>query len=56
MQAYDKSMQRGDTHLVLKPDSDFFRFFSDPSGLPSPEAQASPGAPAAPSPAQPGRK
>jgi membrane protease subunit HflC len=56
MQAYDKSMQRGDTHLVLKPDSDFFRFFSDPSGQASPEAQASPGAPAAPSPAQPGRK
>jgi membrane protease subunit HflC len=54
MQAYDKSMQRGDTHLVLKPDSDFFRFFSDPSGQPSPAAQASPGAPAAP--AQPGRK
>jgi len=56
MQAYDKSMQRGDTHLVLKPDSDFFRFFSDPSGQQPPEAQASPGAPAAPSPAQPGRK
>jgi membrane protease subunit HflC len=56
MQAYDKSMQRGDTHLVLKPDSDFFRFFSDPSGQLPPEAQASPGAPAAPSPAQPGRK
>jgi modulator of FtsH protease HflC len=56
MQAYDKSMQRGDTHLVLKPDSDFFRFFSDPSGQASPEAQASPGAPAAASPAQPGRK
>jgi modulator of FtsH protease HflC len=32
MQAYDKSMQRGDTRLVLKPDSDFFRYFSDPSG------------------------
>ena len=56
MQAYDKSMLRGDTHLVLKPDSDFFRFFSDPSGQPSPEAQANPGAPAAPSPTQPGRK
>jgi modulator of FtsH protease HflC len=32
MQAYDRSMQRGDTRLVLKPDSDFFRYFSDPSG------------------------
>jgi modulator of FtsH protease HflC len=33
MQAYEKSMP-GDTHLVLKPDSDFFRYFSDPSGRP----------------------
>jgi modulator of FtsH protease HflC len=32
MQAYEKSLQRGDTHLVLKPDSDFFRFFGNPSG------------------------
>ena len=32
MQAYEKSMQRGDTRLVLRPDSDFFRYFSDPSG------------------------
>jgi modulator of FtsH protease HflC len=56
MQAYDRSMLRGDTHMVLKPDSDFFRFFSDPSGLPPPEAQASPNGPVAPSPNQPGRK
>jgi modulator of FtsH protease HflC len=55
MQAYDKSMLRGDTHMVLKPDSDFFRFFSDPSGQSSPETQASPGATAVP-PTQPGRK
>jgi membrane protease subunit HflC len=32
MQAYEKSMQRGDTRLVLKPDSDFFRYFADPAG------------------------
>jgi len=56
MQAYDRSMQRGDTHMVLKPDSDFFRFFSAPSGQQTPEAQASPGGPAAPSLNQPGRK
>jgi membrane protease subunit HflC len=56
MQAYDKSMQRGDTHLVLKPDSDFFRYFSDPSGQPSPEGQTSPGAPAAPPAPPSGRK
>ena len=32
MQAYEKSMQHTDTHLVLRPDSDFFRYFGDPSG------------------------
>jgi membrane protease subunit HflC len=32
MQAYERSMQKGDTHLVLRPDSDFFRYFGDPSG------------------------
>jgi membrane protease subunit HflC len=32
MQAYERSMQHGDTHLVLRPDSDFFRFFGDPAG------------------------
>jgi len=35
MQAYERSMQHGDTHLVLKPDTDFFRYFSDPSGRPA---------------------
>jgi membrane protease subunit HflC len=32
MQAYERSMQKGDTHMVLRPDSDFFRYFGDPSG------------------------
>ncbi len=32
MQAYERSMQHSDTHLVLRPDSDFFRFFGDPTG------------------------
>ena len=32
MQAYENSMQHGDTRLVLRPDSDFFRYFGDPSG------------------------
>ena len=36
MQAYEKSMQHGDTRLVLRPDTDFFRFFSDPSGRETP--------------------
>jgi modulator of FtsH protease HflC len=42
MQAYEKSMQRGDTRLVLRPDTDFFRFFSNPSGELPPEAPAAP--------------
>jgi membrane protease subunit HflC len=55
MQAYDKSMQRGDTRLVLKPDTDFFRYFSNPSGQPPPGAAANspastPSAPPAPGP------
>ena len=41
MQAYERSMQRGDTHMVLRPDGDFFRYFGDPTGK-SPD-----GAPAA---------
>ena len=32
MQAYERSMQHGDTHLVLRPDTDFFRYFGDPTG------------------------
>jgi hypothetical protein len=44
MQAYERSIQHGDTHLVLRPDTDFFRFFGDPSGTP-PEHAAAPGAP-----------
>ena len=37
MQAYERSLQHGDTHLVLRPDTDFFRYFSDPSGKEPPE-------------------
>jgi modulator of FtsH protease HflC len=32
MQAYDRSLARSDTRLVLRPDSNFFRYFGDPSG------------------------
>ena len=32
MQAYEASMKSSDTRLVLKPDTNFFRFFNDPSG------------------------
>jgi membrane protease subunit HflC len=44
MQAYERSMQRGDTHLVLRPDSYFFRYFGDPTGK-GPENAAAPAAP-----------
>lgn len=32
MQAYESSFQRGDTRMLLKPDSEFFRFFVAPDG------------------------
>jgi modulator of FtsH protease HflC len=32
MQAYEASLRPNDTRLVVKPDSDFFRYFGDPSG------------------------
>jgi modulator of FtsH protease HflC len=44
MQAYDNSMQHSNTNLVLKPDSDFFRYFNQPSGQ-SPPAPANPARP-----------
>ncbi len=47
MQAYEKSMQHSDTHLVLRPDSDFFRYFGDPSRQDAAGGAAAPAAPAA---------
>jgi modulator of FtsH protease HflC len=44
MQAYERSMQHSDTHLVLRPDSNFFRYFGDPQGKLPPGGSA--GAPA----------
>jgi modulator of FtsH protease HflC len=32
MQAYEAGLKHNDTRMVLKPDSDFFRYFADPSG------------------------
>src|SRR4029079_220404 len=32
MQAYENGLHANDTRMLLKPDSDFFRFFNDPSG------------------------
>ena len=51
MQAYEASMHRNDTRLLLKPDSDFFRYFVNPSGAAPPAAGTA--APAQPVPAAP---
>jgi modulator of FtsH protease HflC len=32
MQAYDTGLRQNDTRMLLKPDSDFFRYFTDPMG------------------------
>jgi membrane protease subunit HflC len=32
MQAYEEGLKSGDTRLVISPDSEFFKYFSDPSG------------------------
>jgi modulator of FtsH protease HflC len=50
MQAYDRSMQQTNTHLVLRPDSDFFRYFNDPSGKSPLDGMAVPAAPGVPAP------
>jgi len=51
MQAYETGLQQGDTRLVIRPDSEFFRYFSNPNGKvngPSGAPAASPAPPAAP--------
>jgi modulator of FtsH protease HflC len=52
MQAYEASLKHNDTRLLLKPDTNFFRFFNDPTGkmrpATPPVAQAAPAASAAP--------
>ncbi|HEY7661706.1 MAG TPA: protease modulator HflC [Xanthobacteraceae bacterium] len=57
MQAYETGLRPNDTRMLLKPDSDFFRYFVDPSGKLRPRAGtpgASPPA-AAPAPAAPAK-
>jgi membrane protease subunit HflC len=51
MQAYDTSFQHSNTNLVLRPDSDFFRYFNDPSGKSPPDGTALPAATGTPAPA-----
>jgi membrane protease subunit HflC len=39
MQAYEQGLKHNDTRMVLKPDSDFFRYFADPNGKPREDAK-----------------
>jgi membrane protease subunit HflC len=48
MQAYEKGLKPGDTRFLLKPDSNFFRYFNHPSG--NGAGQPTPPAAGAPSP------
>jgi modulator of FtsH protease HflC len=50
MQAYEAGLKATDTRMLLKPDSEFFRFFVDPSGKPREAAPPPGGAPPAGSP------
>ncbi|MGE0749579.1 MAG: protease modulator HflC [Variibacter sp.] len=40
MQAYENGLRHNDTRMVLKPDTDFFRYFTDPSGKMKDQTQA----------------
>jgi membrane protease subunit HflC len=44
MQAYENGLKANDTRLVLKPDSNFFRYFNAPSGKPATPPPATPAA------------
>jgi modulator of FtsH protease HflC len=37
MQAYETAIKAGDTRLILSPDSAFFKYFKDPSGVSPPQ-------------------
>jgi membrane protease subunit HflC len=45
MTAYENGLKSNDTRFLLRPDSDFFKYFSSPSGTPSTAAAAAPAAP-----------
>ena len=47
MQAYEAGLRHNDTRMLLRPDSEFFRYFVDPSGKGG-SASRPPAAPAAP--------
>jgi modulator of FtsH protease HflC len=46
MQAYEAGLKSTDTRMLLKPDSEFFRYFVDPSGKPREGATSPPSSPA----------
>jgi len=48
MQAYEAGLKSTDTRLLLKPDSNFFRYFANPSGKPADQSPAAAAAPSAP--------
>ena len=52
MQAYEASMKHNDTRLLLKPDTNFFRYFNDPSGKTKGDASARPPGAASTAPAR----
>jgi membrane protease subunit HflC len=49
MQAYEAGLRSGDTRLVLRPDSDFFKYFGNPAGKEMPK-EAPKDAPKSPAP------
>lgn len=48
MQAYETGMKHNDTRMLLRPDSEFFRYFGDPKGTRMPSSAAAPPTPASP--------
>jgi modulator of FtsH protease HflC len=48
MSAYETGLKSNDTRFLLRPDSDFFKYFGNPSGKPSASAAAPAPAPAKP--------
>ena len=52
MLAYQEGLRPEDTRLVIGPDSDFFRYFNDPTGVVPGAAPANPAATSPPPPAQ----
>ncbi|WP_315778703.1 protease modulator HflC [Bradyrhizobium sp. SZCCHNPS1003] len=47
MTAYENGLKSGDTRFLLRPDSEFFRYFANPSGKPAAETSSTAGSTAA---------